>query len=266
MRRFLEAAARTYFWKPGTAWFRALEVQTYSRAGVHLEGPTLDLGCGDGRVGRMLMDLGLAAGPLFGLDPSRRLLSQAHGRTPHLGLVRGDGRMLPFPDSSFASVLCNGVLCSIPGGPDEALAEIRRVLRPGGSLAATFPTDRFLDLLLLPRLFGFWPAAREAYLRGMNARQGHHTAESAEEWGRRFERAGLVVDRYDTFISRRAGEVWNVMSMHICRVVAPLGRLPPEGTAPRIAGKLVEGLLSEPFRREQGREGEGYLLMLARRG
>ncbi len=45
----------------------------------------------------------------------------------------GDAQALPFPDGSFDAALCTWVLCGI-AAPGTALAEIARVLRPGGSL------------------------------------------------------------------------------------------------------------------------------------
>lgn len=44
-----------------------------------------------------------------------------------------DARSLPFPDDRFDAALCTWVLCGIPD-PGRALAEIARVLRPGGTL------------------------------------------------------------------------------------------------------------------------------------
>lgn len=44
-----------------------------------------------------------------------------------------DGQRLPFPDDSFDAALSTFSLCTIPR-PDAALAEVRRVLRPGGVL------------------------------------------------------------------------------------------------------------------------------------
>jgi SAM-dependent methyltransferase len=44
-----------------------------------------------------------------------------------------DGQRLPFADASFDSALCTWTLCTVPD-PTAALAELARVLRPGGSL------------------------------------------------------------------------------------------------------------------------------------
>jgi ubiquinone/menaquinone biosynthesis C-methylase UbiE len=48
-------------------------------------------------------------------------------------VVRAPAEQLPFPDDSFDTAVCTLVLCTVRD-PDRALAEIRRVLRPGGQL------------------------------------------------------------------------------------------------------------------------------------
>ena len=74
---------------------------------------------------------------LTGVDLSKEMLAVAGGRARELGvtveLKEGDAQELPFPDSSFDTVVCTYALCSVP---DDALAigEMRRVLRPGGRL------------------------------------------------------------------------------------------------------------------------------------
>jgi SAM-dependent methyltransferase len=73
-----------------------------------------------------------------GLERSARYLAQAHARSPSLPLVRGDVTALPFADGSFDAVLLLDVLEHLPD-PARALAEARRVLRPGGALVCTVP-------------------------------------------------------------------------------------------------------------------------------
>ena len=48
-------------------------------------------------------------------------------------LVEGDAAALPFDDASFDTVVATFVLCSV-GDVDQSLREIRRVLRPGGTI------------------------------------------------------------------------------------------------------------------------------------
>ena len=92
-------------------------------------GRTLDLGCGTGR------NLPLLPPGSVGLDPSAEVLGRARRRAPGALLVQGSAEALPFGDESFDTVVSGLVLCSV-AEPARALAEVRRVLRPGGSLRA----------------------------------------------------------------------------------------------------------------------------------
>jgi ubiquinone/menaquinone biosynthesis C-methylase UbiE len=69
-------------------------------------------------------------------DPWMRLRAQRRAARLHLevDLRSAPGEELPFPDGSFDSVAVFLVLCTVDD-PARALAEARRVLRPGGTLA-----------------------------------------------------------------------------------------------------------------------------------
>jgi ubiquinone/menaquinone biosynthesis C-methylase UbiE len=74
---------------------------------------------------------------LTGIDFSPAMLERARDRARQLGrtvdLQEGDAHALPFPDDVFDTVVCTFSLCAIPDEP-QAIAEMRRVLRPGGRL------------------------------------------------------------------------------------------------------------------------------------
>jgi ubiquinone/menaquinone biosynthesis C-methylase UbiE len=94
-------------------------------------GRTLDLGTGTGRNLPWLPD----GVPAFGCEPAARSLAAARRRAPGVPLVRARAEALPFRDGAFDTVLLGMVLCSVED-PPAALAEIRRVLAPGGTLRA----------------------------------------------------------------------------------------------------------------------------------
>jgi ubiquinone/menaquinone biosynthesis C-methylase UbiE len=72
---------------------------------------------------------------LTGIEISEEMLDLAGARAAELGrefdLRLGDAQSLDFPDASFDTVVCTFSLCSIPDDA-RAVAEARRVLRPGG--------------------------------------------------------------------------------------------------------------------------------------
>jgi len=89
--------------------------------------PVLDVGCGEGDLARLLPD----GWPWIGLDRSATQLSRASGP-----VVLGDATRLPFVDATFGAVALLWMLYHVPA-PAAALAEARRVLRPGGLVAAS---------------------------------------------------------------------------------------------------------------------------------
>jgi SAM-dependent methyltransferase len=107
----------------------------------------LDLGCGAGRHafelyrrGAHVVALDRDAAELEAVERMFALMAEA-GEPPAgatADAVRGDVLALPFPDDSFDAVIVAEVLEHIPDDTG-AMAEIQRVLRPGGRLAATVP-------------------------------------------------------------------------------------------------------------------------------
>ena len=92
-------------------------------------GRILDLGCGTGR-NLPLFGRGVRA---VGLDPCPESLLKARRRAPGVPLVRARAEALPFRDGAFDTVVSGLVFCSVEDVP-RGLAEVRRVLRPGGVL------------------------------------------------------------------------------------------------------------------------------------
>ena len=112
----------------------------------------LDLGCGKGRFARRLRDLGAE---VIGLDGSRGMLSHASD----LDCVRASALRLPFAPGSFDGVMAVEVFEHLPkGGIPRALAEIGRVLKPGGTLAIVDKNRHALDAQRpwLPRVAVKW--------------------------------------------------------------------------------------------------------------
>ena len=111
-------------------WNRALFTMNQTQADRVLE-----LGCG---TGVLLADLKQKHRFVVGSDASREMM-QAAWKVGAL-LVAGDGSTLPFGRASFDLVICRGVLHHVPDRR-AALAEIHRVLRPGGEFILSEPSN-----------------------------------------------------------------------------------------------------------------------------
>jgi SAM-dependent methyltransferase len=94
----------------------------------------LDYGCGYGRTLAELSQAGFQN--LAGVDFSEAMLARARAVTPRPELVRNDGHSLPFKNDCFDGVFLFAVLTCIPVSDEQQvlLAEVERVLRPGGLL------------------------------------------------------------------------------------------------------------------------------------
>src|SRR5580765_4167056 len=99
----------------------------------------LDLGCGSGRE---LSSWGAAPeDSIIGIDLNRARLAAARTRFPDRTFLQACGEALPFRDATFDRVISSVALpyMDIP----QALAEIHRVLVPGGTLMLSLHLPRF---------------------------------------------------------------------------------------------------------------------------
>ena len=100
-----------------------------------LHGRVVEIGCGEGRAFELYppsVEHVLAVEP----DPTARAAAAARGADAPVPVEVAEGyaERLPLADGSVDAAVCVWVLCSVPD-PAEALAEVRRVLAPGGELA-----------------------------------------------------------------------------------------------------------------------------------
>jgi SAM-dependent methyltransferase len=104
-------------------------------------GVALDVGSGPGNVTAQLADAAGQDGLALGIDISEPMLARAveAQQAPNLGFLRADAQRLPLRDETVDAATSLAVLQLIPN-PAQTLAEIARVLKPGGRVAIMVPT------------------------------------------------------------------------------------------------------------------------------
>lgn len=122
--------------KVASAWQLPIDWLNIPRGGV-----ALDVGSGPGNV---TASLARAAGPdglAIGVDISEPMLARAVSAQagPNVAFLRADAQQLPLRDETVDAAVSLAVLQLIPN-PATTLAEIARVLRPGGRMAVMVPT------------------------------------------------------------------------------------------------------------------------------
>lgn len=108
-------------------------------------GDALDAGMGPGRLVAALARRGWS---ISGVDASAEMVEAARARLPEAAgdLVVAEIERLPFADASFDVVVATGVLEY--ARVEEALADLARVLRPGGRAVVSYPNPE--------ALYGIW--------------------------------------------------------------------------------------------------------------
>jgi SAM-dependent methyltransferase len=120
-------------------------------------GRWLDVGCGSGALTETVLAQAAPAS-VVGVDTSEAFVAYAAGRVtdPRAAFALGDAQALDHPDASFDAVASSLVLNFLPD-PARGLAEMARVVRPGGVVAG-YVWDYAGEMQLMRR---FWDAAAE---------------------------------------------------------------------------------------------------------
>jgi SAM-dependent methyltransferase len=124
------------------------------------EGLVIEIGCGEGRVGRALLGRGYA---VVGIERSATLVDAAGHATPPITVIRADAARLPLSDGVASMV----VACMSLHDVDDlhgAIVEASRVLRPGGDFCVAM-VHPFASAQDPSTMHTHHPTVTESYLR-----------------------------------------------------------------------------------------------------
>lgn len=107
------------------------------RMGLRAGERVLDVGCGTGRLARWIAEVVAPGGSVVGIDPLVERIAIARSRASEISFEVAQAEDLSaFPAESFDAVCMSAVFHWVSDKP-RALAEARRVLRPGGRVGVT---------------------------------------------------------------------------------------------------------------------------------
>lgn len=163
----------------------------------------LEGGCGLGHVVAALQQRGYQA---VGVDYVAELIAFASERLPRLDLRVGDVEHLPFEDGSFDCYASLGVIEHFERGPEKAIADGRRIVRPGG-----------LAIFEVPYL----NALRERELGRLRRRPRGHEGLAFHQYYYSVEELSELFTRYGFTILEQGPNCWESVVFREHPIVAP---------------------------------------------
>lgn len=185
-----EEASSVFFdgWASGyedrriSPWFQYTQDLAITALDLRPDSRALDVGCGTGFAVRRLASL-LPEGKACGIDISQGMVEQAQSRIPvqladRIEIQQASSARIPYPDGFFTHLMCTNSFHHYPK-PLEVLAEMQRVLKPGGTIVIF---ENAPDLSIYTRLWDLLFRVIE---------KGHVRYYTSRELGVMLEAAGL---------------------------------------------------------------------------
>ncbi|SDZ93575.1 demethylmenaquinone methyltransferase / 2-methoxy-6-polyprenyl-1,4-benzoquinol methylase [Haloplanus vescus] len=154
-RLFYKYLSKVYDQVNPFIWNEEMRAEALELLALDPDDRVLDVGCGTGFGTEGLLQY---SDDVHGLDQSIHQMEKAFekfGKTDEVNFYRGDAERLPFADDSFDAVWSSGSIEYWPN-PVDALAEFRRVVKPGGSVLVVGPNypssslfQRLADAIML---------------------------------------------------------------------------------------------------------------------
>ena len=198
-------------------WFAVFRAHELFSVGPYvglLQPPVLDLGCGDGLVAQLLFGRPLE----FGIDSSAPVAGGAGKSRRYRFVLRGSAQAIPAKGNSLGGVFSN---CALEHMADlgVVIAEVARVLKPGGYFVATALAPQYYSLnpvFSAVDVFGLrW--LRSRMIAAENALHNHVSVLSVEEYRALFAQSGMALVEHRYYMPRQLAAFclkWDTLSKY----------------------------------------------------
>ncbi|HEY8758095.1 MAG TPA: class I SAM-dependent methyltransferase [Candidatus Limnocylindria bacterium] len=207
MRRLAPANA----FQPATMLWRVFEIEAIQQHAT-LSGRGVDIGCGDGDLGRVVFDGYHPRPQVIGVEPDVHdcTLARESGTYEAVHCVSGDA--IPVAAGTLDFVFSNSTLEHIPD-LQPVIAEAGRVLRTGGEFVFTVPSEQFHACLRGGGLVALLARRRgRTYSELIDERLAHHRYPSPEAWTDLLGAHGFVNVRSERYFPLAAVRAWESLS------------------------------------------------------
>ena len=184
-----------------TNLWRGIEVSLLKQNWEKLfKGKILDLGCGEGEIAKQVF---FNKGESFvkaewGLDNDKKMVKKAEKSGVYKQVIFGDAGKIELKDEVVDLVFSNSVLEHIKE-IDKVLKEVKRVLKPGGWLIATMPSDKLGEYLGWGGWYAWW----------FNRKYHHYHLYNLNKWEELLRKAGLKLEKSYYYLDKQTIQQWH---------------------------------------------------------
>lgn len=200
---------------PSAVLFRAIELRTIHKntRNIDFSHPSLDLGCGDGKIASILFDDKFT----YGVDNGEaKDVQEAIDNNLYDKVFLESAEKMSLPDNSVNFVFSNCVIEHIPNN-EAVLSEVARILRPGGVFVFTVPSHNYTNFLYLSSKLASWGLGflSKFYKYRRNKMLNQFHCHSKDDWNDKLNKHKLQIKKYQYYVSRESLMLWDRMALEI---------------------------------------------------
>jgi ubiquinone/menaquinone biosynthesis C-methylase UbiE len=178
------------------AYIRSQEASLFYKTIPKMQHPILDVGCGDGFFARTVFGTQCID---VGLDVPTSRMRQAPQTRAYKKLISYEGVQMPFQSNTFKTIISNCVFEHIPH-IEKSVAEMERVLKPGGLLVTSVMCNSWNDNLAGGTILG------KKYVDWFNKVQEHNSLLSKSQWTTVFKKAGFEIIEATDYLFQKSAQ------------------------------------------------------------